>query len=127
MSEQSNRKQPAKKPPMGLWQIFNMNLGFLGIQMGFALQTSNASRILQVFGAQVDRLNLFWLAAPFTGMIIQPIIGYYSDNTWTRLGRRRPYFLTGAIVAAFALFFMPNAPWLSAILKPVLVAAGTLM
>jgi len=112
---------------MGLGQVFNMSVGFLGIQMGFALQTGNASRILQTFGAQIDRLNLFWLAAPLTGMIIQPIIGHYSDNTWTKLGRRRPYFLTGAIIAAFALFFMPNASWLQGIMPPVLVAAGTLM
>src|SRR3546814_14321936 len=71
------------------WQIWNMSFGFLGIQFGFALQNSNASRILQTFGADVEHLSLFWLAAPITGMIVQPIVGYYSDRTWTRLGRRQ--------------------------------------
>ncbi|QJD98398.1 SLC45 family MFS transporter [Mucilaginibacter robiniae] len=104
-----------------------MSIGFLGIQMGFALQTGNASRILQTFGADVDKLTWFWLAAPLTGMIIQPIIVHYSDNTWTRLGRRRPYFLTGALLSALALFFMPHAPWLKALIAPVIVGAGTLM
>src|SRR5580658_10313171 len=98
-----------QKPRMSFWQIFNMSFGFLGIQFGFALQPGNASRILQTFGANVENLSLFWLAAPITGMIIQPIIGHYSDRTWTRLGRRRPYFLTGAIAASIALVAMPNS------------------
>jgi maltose/moltooligosaccharide transporter len=116
-----------QKPRMSFWQIFNMSFGFLGIQFGFALQTGNASRILQTFGADVSNLSLFWLAAPITGMIIQPIIGHYSDRTWTRLGRRRPYFLTGAILSGLALFFMPNSSMLAAIIPPIIVGAGMLM
>jgi maltose/moltooligosaccharide transporter len=116
-----------QKPRMSFWQIFNMSFGFLGIQFGFALQTGNASRILQTFGADVSNLSLFWLAAPITGMIIQPIIGHYSDRTWTRLGRRRPYFLTGAILSGLALFFMPNSSILAAFIPPIVVGAGMLM
>jgi len=118
-------KQP--KPRLRTAQIFNMSFGFLGIQFGFALQTGNASRILQTFGADVEHLSLFWLVAPITGMIIQPIIGYYSDRTWTRLGRRRPFFLSGALVAAIALALMPNASLFTAILPPLLIGAGMLM
>ena len=116
-----------QKPRMSFWQIFNMSFGFLGIQFGFALQTGNASRILQTFGANVENLSLFWLAAPITGMIIQPIIGHYSDRTWTRLGRRRPYFLTGALLSGLALLFMPNSSMLAAIIPPIIVGAGMLM
>jgi maltose/moltooligosaccharide transporter len=116
-----------QKPKMSFWQIFNMSFGFLGIQFGFALQTGNASRILQTFGADVEHLSWFWLAAPITGMIVQPIIGHYSDRTWTRLGRRRPYFLTGAILSGLALFFMPNSSMLAAIIPPIVVGAGMLM
>lgn len=108
-------------------QIFNMSFGFLGIQFGFALQTGNASRILQTFGADVEHLSLFWLVAPITGMIVQPIVGYYSDRTWTRLGRRRPFFLTGALIAAAALVLMPNASLFTALLPPLLIGAGMLM
>jgi maltose/moltooligosaccharide transporter len=104
-----------------------MSVGFLGIQFGFALQNGNASRILGIFGAEVEHLSWFWLAAPLTGMIIQPIIGHYSDRTWTRLGRRRPFFLTGAILAAGALVFMPNANILINLLPPLYVGAGILM
>ncbi|MGI4804393.1 MAG: MFS transporter [Janthinobacterium lividum] len=104
-----------------------MNFGFLGIQFGFALQNGNASRILQTFGADVEHLSLFWLAAPLTGMIVQPIIGHYSDRTWNRLGRRKPYFLTGGLLAAFALIFLPNASFMAFILPPILVGAGMLM
>ncbi|RYY25805.1 MAG: MFS transporter [Sphingobacteriaceae bacterium] len=104
-----------------------MNFGFLGIQFGFALQNGNASRILQTFGADVEHLSLFWLAAPITGMIVQPIIGHYSDRTWTRFGRRKPYFLTGGLLAALALIFLPNASFMANILPPILVGAGMLM
>ena len=97
------------KPRLSFFQILSMSMGFMGIQFGFALQNSNASRILQTFGADMEHLSWFWLAAPLTGLIIQPIIGYYSDKTWTRLGRRRPFFLVGAILAAIALVLMPNA------------------
>ncbi len=115
------------KPRLSFLQIWNMSFGFLGIQFGFALQNSNASRILQTFGADVESLSLFWLAAPITGMIVQPIIGHYSDRTWNRLGRRRPYFLMGAIMASLALILMPNAAALANILPPILVGAGMLM
>lgn len=100
---------------------------FLGIQFGFALQNGNASRILQTFGADVEHLSLFWLAAPLTGMIVQPIIGHYSDHTWNKLGRRRPYFLVGAILTALALVLMPNSPALATVLPPIMIGAGLLM
>lgn len=115
------------KPRLRFWQIFNMSVGFLGIQFGFALQNGNASRILQVFGADVEHLSWFWLVAPLTGMIVQPIIGHYSDKTWTRLGRRRPYFLAGALLAAVGLILMPNAGMFTAILPALWVGAGMLM
>ncbi len=118
---------PAFKPRLSFWQIFNMSFGFFGIQFGFALQNGNASRILTTFGADVEHLSWFWLAAPLTGMIVQPIIGYYSDRTWTSLGRRRPYFLAGSILASMALMFMPNAQFMAAILPPLYVGAGILM
>ena len=116
-----------EKPRLSFWQILNMSLGFLGIQFGFALQNSNASRILQTYGADVEHLSLFWLAAPITGMIVQPIIGHYSDRTWNRLGRRRPYFLTGAILSAIALIIMPNSAVLATILPSIIIGAGMLM
>ena len=98
------------KPKLGFWQIWNMSFGFLGIQFGFALQNGNVSRIFQTLGADIDRIPILWIAAPVTGLIVQPIIGHMSDNTWTRLGRRRPFFLTGAILASIALILMPNLP-----------------
>ncbi|HNP78344.1 MAG: MFS transporter [Cyclobacteriaceae bacterium] len=117
----------AHRPRMTLLQIWNMSFGFFGIQMGFALQNGNASRILTSFGADVEHLSWFWLAAPLTGMIVQPIIGYYSDRTWTSLGRRRPYFLAGSILASVALMLMPNAQVLAALLPPLYIGAGILM
>lgn len=96
-----------------------MSFGFLGIQFGFALQNANVSRIFETLGAKVDDIPILWVAAPVTGLIMQPIIGHMSDRTWNRLGRRRPYFLTGAILASLALLLMPNSPALW-------VAAGTL-
>ena len=99
-----------RKPSLSFWQIWNMSFGFLGIQFGFALQNANVSRIFQTLGGDVDRLAVYWLAAPVTGLVIQPIIGHYSDKTWNRLGRRRPYFLAGALLASAALLFMPNSP-----------------
>ena len=116
-----------EKPKLSFWQIWNMSFGFFGIQFGFALQNANASRILQTFGAEVEHLSLFWLAAPLTGMIVQPIIGYYSDGTWNRLGRRRPYFLAGAVLTALALILMPNSSALAHLLPPIMVGAGMLM
>jgi maltose/moltooligosaccharide transporter len=116
-----------KKPLLSFWDIWNMSFGFLGIQFGFALQNANASRILQSFGADTHQLSWFWLVAPITGMIIQPIIGHYSDRTWTRLGRRRPYFLGGAIAASIGLILMPNSGMLAAFIPALWVGAGMLM
>ena len=116
-----------KKPRLGFWQIWNMSFGFLGIQFGFALQNANASRILLSFGADIHQLSWFWLVAPLTGMIIQPIIGYFSDKTWTKLGRRRPYFLVGAILTSIALILMPNSPYMAGYIAPMFIGGGMLM
>lgn len=104
------------KPPLSFWQIWNMCFGFLGIQFGFALQNANVSRIFQTLGASMDDIPVLWIAAPLTGLLVQPIVGYLSDRTWTRLGRRRPYFLIGAVLASAALFAFPNVPalWIAA-------------
>ncbi|TAL87022.1 MAG: MFS transporter [Rhodanobacter sp.] len=106
----------SKKPELSFWQIWNMCFGFLGIQFGFALQNANVSRIFQTLGANVDHIAILWIAAPLTGLIVQPIIGHYSDRTWNRFGRRRPYFFVGAVLATLALLAMPNAPvlWVAA-------------
>ncbi len=101
-----------KKPKLSFWQIWNMSFGFLGIQIGFALQNANTSRIFETLGAKVEDIPILWIAAPLTGLIVQPIIGYFSDRTWTKLGRRRPFFLAGAILASIALLMMPNSPFL---------------
>jgi maltose/moltooligosaccharide transporter len=103
---------PKQRPKLSFWQIWNMSFGFLGIQFGFALQNANVSRIFETLGANVDAIPILWIAAPVTGLVVQPIIGYFSDRTWTRLGRRRPYFLYGAIAASAALIIMPNSPML---------------
>ncbi len=105
-----------QKPRLSFWQIWNMSFGFLGIQFGFALQNANVSRIFETLGAEIDNIPILWIAAPVTGLLIQPIIGHMSDNTWNRLGRRRPYFLVGAILASIALIIMPNSPalWVAA-------------
>ena len=87
------------KPRLTLGQIFFMSFGFLGIQFGFALQNGNASRILRSFGADVDQLPAFWIVAPLMGMLVQPLIGHYSDRTWNKIGRRKPYFLAGAFLS----------------------------
>lgn len=100
----------ALKPRLSFWQLWNMSFGFFGIQFGFALQNANTSRIFSTLGADPDNLALFWLAAPVTGLLVQPVIGYLSDNTWhPRWGRRRPFFFAGAVLAALALFLMPNS------------------
>ena len=106
-----------RKPELSFWQIWNMCFGFLGIQFGFALQNANVSRIFQTLGAKMDDIAILWVAAPLTGLIVQPVIGHWSDRTWTRLGRRRPYFLAGAILSTLALLIMPNAPllWVAAL------------
>ena len=106
-----------KKPRLSFWQIWNMSFGFFGIQMGFALQNGNVSRIFQNLGAEIDDLAILWVAAPLTGLIVQPIIGYMSDRTWhAKWGRRRPFFFIGALLASIALFLMPNSPllWIAA-------------
>jgi maltose/moltooligosaccharide transporter len=98
-----------QKPILSFWQIWNMSFGFLGVQIGYSLQNGNTSRILSALGADVEHLSYFWLAAPLTGLLVQPIIGLSSDKTWTRLGRRIPFILGGALVSALAMFFMPNS------------------
>ncbi|MBS0569057.1 MAG: MFS transporter [Proteobacteria bacterium] len=105
-----------RKPALSFWQIWNLCFGFLGIQFGFALQNANVSRIFQTLGADVTDIPALWIAAPLTGLIVQPLIGHWSDRTWGRLGRRRPYFLVGAVLATLALLAMPNAPllWIAA-------------
>ncbi|MYM30417.1 MFS transporter [Duganella sp. CY15W] len=108
----------SKKPLLSFWQLWNMSLGFFGIQFGFALQNANVSRIFSTLGANPDDLPLFWLAPPVTGLLVQPIIGYLSDRTWHPVwGRRRPFFFIGALLASIALFLMPNssALWMAAI------------
>ncbi|MCU0709583.1 MAG: MFS transporter [Pirellula sp.] len=100
------------KPPLSIWQIINMSVGFFGIQFGWGLQMGNMSPIYEYLGADADQLPILWLAAPLTGLLVQPIIGYMSDRTWTPLGRRRPYFLVGAILSSICLFFMPRSPYL---------------
>lgn len=117
---------PSRKPQLSFWQIWNMCFGFLGIQFGFALQNANVSRIFQTLGAAIDDIPMLWIAAPLTGLIVQPIVGYLSDRTWSAsLGRRRPYFLIGAVLASLALLAMPNAPflWIAAGLLWVLDAS----
>lgn len=113
------------KPRLSFWQIWNMSFGFLGIQFGWGLQLANMSPIYKYLHAEESSLPYLWLAGPITGLIIQPIIGSMSDRTWNRLGRRRPYFLTGAILASVALFFMPDssAVWMAAGLLWILDAS----
>lgn len=114
------------KPRLTFWQIWNMSFGFLGIQFGFALQNANVSRIFETLGASKDELPILWLAAPVTGLLVQPIVGYYSDRTWLpKWGRRRPFFAVGAILATLALFAMPNstALWMAVIMLWLLDAS----
>lgn len=109
----------SEKPRLSFWQIWNMSFGFLGIQFGFALQNANVSRIFETLGASKDELPILWLAAPVTGLLVQPIIGYYSDRTWhAKWGRRRPFFAAGAVLATLALFAMPNSTvlWMAVIM-----------
>ncbi len=104
------------KPRLSFWQLWNMSFGYVGIQFGFALQNANVSRIFETLGAQVDEIPILWIAGPVTGLVVQPIVGYMSDKTWNRLGRRKPYFLVGAILASLSLLVMPNSPalWFAA-------------
>jgi maltose/moltooligosaccharide transporter len=113
------------KPTLTFVQIWNMCFGFLGLQFGFALQNANVSRIFQSLGADLDQIPIMWIAAPLTGLLVQPVIGYLSDRTWTRLGRRKPYFVVGAVLAAASLWLMPRAPtlWFAAALLWMLDAS----
>ncbi len=98
------------KPKMSFWQLWNMSFGFFGIQFGFTLQNANVSRIFSTLGAEMGDLSVLWLAAPLTGMLVQPVIGFLSDNTWhPKWGRRRPFFFLGAILASISMFLMPNS------------------
>ena len=114
-----------EKPRLTFWQIWNMSFGFLGIQFGWGLQMANMSAIYEYLGAKPDQIPMLWLAAPLTGLIVQPIIGSMSDRTWGRLGRRRPYFLVGALLSSAALVAMPNSPslWIAAGLLWILDAS----
>lgn len=125
MSDSLSSVMPREKRHLNFWEIWNMSFGFLGIQFGWGLQLGNMSAIYEYLGAQPDELPILWLAAPMTGLIVQPIIGYMSDRTWNRIGRRKPYFLTGAILASIALFFMPHssAIWMAAGLLWILDAS----
>src|ERR1044071_3825320 len=113
------------KPRLSFWQIWNMSFGFMGIQFGWGLQLANMSGIYAQLGAEPDKIPMLWLAGPMTGLLVQPIIGSMSDRTWNRLGRRRPYFLIGAILSSLALFAMPtsSALWMAAGLLWVLDAS----
>jgi len=114
------------KPRLNFWQLWNMSFGFFGIQFGFALQNGNVSRIFQTLGAELDKIAILWIAAPVTGLLVQPIIGYLSDRTWHPYwGRRRPFFFIGAILASIALFIMPNSSvlWMAAGLLWILDAS----
>jgi len=114
-----------QKPRLRLWQIWNMSFGFLGIQFGWGLQLANMSAIYAKLGADPSRIPILWLAGPITGLLVQPVIGAMSDRTWCWLGRRRPYFATGAVLSSAALFFMPDAPalWVAATMLWVLDAS----
>jgi maltose/moltooligosaccharide transporter len=109
-----------KQPTLPFWQVWNVSFGFLGVQLGFALQNANVSRVLSDLGADLHSLSLFWLAAPIMGLLVQPIVGAASDRTWNRVGRRRPYILGGAIAAATGMLLMPNASLFVAFITPML-------
>ena len=117
----------ANKPLLSFWQIWNISFGFLGVQIGYSLQNANTSRILSALDADPHHLSLFWLAAPLAGLIVQPIVGLSSDKTWTKLGRRIPFILGGAIVSAGAMFFMPNSEHFAELLAPLIFGATMLL
>jgi maltose/moltooligosaccharide transporter len=113
------------KPTLSFWAIWNMCFGFFGLQIALGLQNANVSAIFQTLGADVDQIPSYWIAAPLTGLLVQPLIGYMSDHTWTRLGRRKPYFLIGAVLTAIALWCIPRSPalWVAAALLWMLDAS----
>ncbi len=112
-----------KQPVLSFWQVWNVSFGFLGVQIGFALQNANVSRVLSDLGADLHSLSLFWLVAPIMGLLVQPVVGAASDKTWNRLGRRNPYILAGALAAAIAMAMMPNAPLFVTLLSPIIFGA----
>src|SRR5512136_1771076 len=120
-----NPLPPMNRPRLSFWQVWNMSFGFFGIQFGWGLQMANMSAIYQYLGAKEEQIAWLWIAAPLTGLIVQPIVGYFSDRTWCGLGRRRPYFLVGAILSSLALIAMPNssALWMAAGLLWILDAS----
>jgi maltose/moltooligosaccharide transporter len=120
-----SREVAMQKPSLGFWGIWNISFGFLGIQIAFALQGANISRIFQTLGADTSNLALYWLAGPVTGLLVQPIVGHFSDRTWGPLGRRRPYFLGGALLATLGLLVMPNSPalWFAVMMLWILDAS----
>ncbi len=120
-------KQIIQKPLLSFFQIWNLSFGFLGVQIGYSLQNGNTSRILKALGADTDSLSYFWLAAPLAGLLVQPIVGLSSDKTWTRMGRRVPFILGGAIVSALAMFFMPNSEHFAQLLPPIFFGAFMLL
>src|SRR5271156_5060567 len=124
-SAKGGRPKLVRKPERSFWQIWNMSFGFLGIQFGWGLQMANMSAIYEYLGARADQIPILWLAAPLTGLLVQPIIGHASDRTWGPLGRRRPYFLAGAILSSIALILMPrsSALWMAAGLLWILDAS----
>jgi Major Facilitator Superfamily. len=113
----------SQKPLLNFWQIWNMSFGFLGVQIGYNLQTSNISSIFLANGADPNQINWFWIAAPLAGFIVQPIVGLSSDKTWTKLGRRIPFIIGGALVSALAMFFMPNSEKFASLLSPLFFGA----
>ncbi len=125
-AENIHSSNSSNKPRLTFNQLWNMSFGFFGIQFGFALQNANVSRIFQTLGAELDKISILWIAAPVTGLLVQPIIGYLSDRTWHPYwGRRRPFFFTGAILASVALFLMPNSSvlWMAAMVLWVMDAS----
>ena len=117
----------SKLPRLSFWQIFNISFGFLGVQIGYSLQMGNTSRILSALGSNVEHLSYFWLAAPFAGLIVQPIVGLSSDKLWTRMGRRVPFIILGSLTSALAMFFMPNSEHFAAFIYPVFFGAFMLL
>ncbi len=127
MFEESVVMSKVKMPKLSFWQIFNISFGFLGVQIGYSLQSGNTSRILSALGANVEHLSYFWLAAPLAGLVVQPIIGLSSDRLWTRMGRRVPFIMLGAIVSAIAMFFMPNSEHFASLVPALVFGAFMLL